>query len=91
MSVVESKATPGLPSTAASPDLRKRRAHGTAGVGIQCLDRSRKCSPRASSGAGGGNAKTDFVLALESLQYKGGKEERKAVDTEDGGRVADGS
>ena len=36
---------------------------------------------RASSSVGVGSQNPALVLALESLQYKGGKEERMALDT----------
>ena len=78
MRVVESKATPGLPSAVMSPDLRWKGAYGAAGVVVPCLDLSNKCSARASSDAGDGNAKTGScaVIGVDSVQEKqGGREE----------------
>ncbi len=66
-SVVDSKATPGLPSAISSPDLRREGACGTAGVGVRCLDPSKKCPARASCDAGEGKKKPALVVALESL------------------------
>jgi len=93
--VVESKATPGLPSAVASPDPIREGANGTAGVGVRCLDLSKKYSARASSDTGDGQEKTGSCAAIgvASVQGRqGGRAgEGKAVDTLDGGGAADGS
>ncbi|SRR5258706_7360709 len=71
-SVVESKATTGLPSAAVWRDLRREGAYETMGVRARCPDPSRKCSARASSDAG--KERTGLVPASESLQCKEDRE-----------------
>ena len=66
--MVESKATLGLPSALASPDLRKDGVYSTARTGVRCLNPSTKHSARASSDAGVGKRKPALVLALEPPQ-----------------------
>ena len=62
----------------ASLNPRREGAYGSAGERARCSGPSNKCSTRASGDAGDGKERTALVLALESLQYKEGREEGQA-------------
>lgn len=86
--VIRSKATPGLPSAVASPNLRREVAYSTAGMGVRCLDLSTKYSVRASNGAGDagdGKEKTSSYVGIGAAsvqERQGGRTgEGKAADS----------
>src|SRR5258706_8275229 len=91
--MVQSKATSGLPSVVASPDLRREGVNGTAGVVLRCLDPSKKCSARASGDAGDGKEKSGSCIGTGVTSGQGRQGGRtgdgKAVGTVGGGRVSD--
>ena len=90
MRVVESKATQGLPSVVASPNLRREGGYGTAAVRVWCLDPSKKCCDTGDGKKRTGSCAGIGVAPVQG-RPRGSTGERKAADTVDGGREADGS
>ena len=96
MRVVELKATSGLPSAIASPDLRRERAYRKAVVRLRCLYPSKKLlseSVERLHAMGKRNLARVLALKSRSTRKAGGEGQgkKKVAATVGGSRVADGS